>query len=128
MGVGVDIVKIERFKKYEGQADSRFMQRVFTARERERLAEKKAQSIAGLFAAKEAVAKALGTGFSGFSPCDIEILHKENGAPYAVLHKGAKKTARRIVKRARRFCVKISISHTETDAIAYAIIGVVQFP
>jgi holo-[acyl-carrier protein] synthase len=112
-GVGVDIVKIERFEKFS--QDSAFMMRVFTEREREYLCEKKAQSVAGAFAAKEAVAKALGTGFSSFSPADIEILHKKNGAPYAVLHNNAKK----ILRRAR---VKISISHTDTDAVAFAVI------
>jgi len=120
LGVGVDIIEIERLK----DVTDRFMQRVFTELEREYFSGKNVQTVAGVFAAKEAVAKALGTGFRGFWPTDIEILHKKNGAPYAVLHNGAKKTAKRISIRARRFSVKISISHNETDAIAYAIIEV----
>jgi holo-[acyl-carrier protein] synthase len=116
LGVGVDIVKVERFEKIAPA----FMQRVFTEREREYLCGKAVQSIAGIFAAKEAVAKALGTGFLGFSPADVEILHRKNGVPFAVLHNGAKKIARRISKR--RFSIKISISHTATDAIAFVII------
>lgn len=127
IGVGVDIVKIERFENLTPH----FMRRVFTEREREYLSGRKAQSIAGIFAAKEAIAKALGTGFVGFSPCDIEILHKQNGAPYAILHNAAKKTAKsttsnsvpQYTKRSRRFSLKISISHTNTDAIAYAVIS-----
>jgi holo-[acyl-carrier protein] synthase len=116
--VGVDIVKVARFEKFADAPQDAFMKRVFTERELEYLAGRSAQSIAGMFAAKEAIAKALGTGFRGFEPRDIEILHKENGRPYAALHNGAKKTARR--KRSRRFCVHISISHTATDAVAYA--------
>jgi phosphopantetheine--protein transferase-like protein len=103
-GVGVDIVKVERFENIS----ERFFERVFTTREREYLAGKNAQSCAGIFAAKEAVAKALGTGFVGISPSDIEILHNENGAPYVNFDCGKK--------------IHISISHTATDAIAFAVI------
>jgi holo-[acyl-carrier protein] synthase len=125
IGVGVDIVKIKRFEKYVSPLfSSPFMRRVFTVREIEYLNSKKTQSIAGVFAAKEAVAKAMGTGFCGFFPNEIEILHKKNGRPYVVLHKNAKKTAKRFSKRSRRFCVHLSISHSETDAVAYAVIEV----
>jgi holo-[acyl-carrier protein] synthase len=57
----------------------------------------------------------MGTGFIDFSPADIEILHKKNGRPYVVLHNDAKKMA-------RRTHVHISISHSDTDAIAYAVV------
>ena len=87
IGTGVDIVKVERF---HGQQSMRFLQRVFSANEQAYLATKGAESMAGLFAAKEAVAKALGTGFSGFFPCDIEIMHKKSGKPYVRLHGRAK--------------------------------------
>ena len=120
-GVGVDIVKAERFEKIS----DRFCEKVFTPRECEYLAGKPAESAAGIFAAKEAVAKALGTGFSGFFPRDIEILHENSGKPYVVLYgnakKIAKKTARCGGRRGRRVCIHISISHTKTDAIAYAV-------
>ncbi|MCL2456731.1 MAG: holo-ACP synthase [Defluviitaleaceae bacterium] len=129
-GVGVDIVKIKRFENIS----EAFLSRVFTAREREYITracrEKNfcssqnfhhenshfntkinIQSAAGIFAAKEAVAKAFGTGFRGFSPQDVEILHKENGKPYVVFH-----------KKPRRLKIQISISHTDSDAIAFAVI------
>ncbi|MCL1843716.1 MAG: holo-ACP synthase [Defluviitaleaceae bacterium] len=111
LGVGVDIVKVNRFEK----VSERFMARVFTMREREYLANKNLPSVAGIFAAKEAVAKALGTGFSGFSPNEVEILHDNAGKPYVELHCNAKKTA------GNNTAVHISISHTATDAIAYAV-------
>ncbi|MCL1882748.1 MAG: holo-ACP synthase, partial [Defluviitaleaceae bacterium] len=96
-GIGVDIVKIDRFE------NNHFIKHVFTEREREYFSKKNTQTIAGIFAAKEAVAKAMGTGFSGFFPIDIEILHKESGKPFVVLHNKAKKTMRRLLKRPHRF-------------------------
>ncbi|MCL2355763.1 MAG: holo-ACP synthase [Defluviitaleaceae bacterium] len=103
-GVGVDIVKIARFEDCVEKEKSPFMRRVFTEREREYI--KSAQNAAGIFAAKEAVVKALGTGFRKISPQDVEILHEESGKPY-VIFGGA--------------TVHISISHTDTDAIAFAV-------
>jgi len=118
-GVGVDIVKVERFIN----VSESFCEKIFTMREREYLHKKTAESMAGLFAAKEAVAKALGTGFSGFFPRDIEILHKAGGQPYVVLHGNAKRVAKKMAASVRRLRVCISISHTKTDAIAYACLA-----
>jgi len=58
--------------------------------------------------------KALGTGFRGFWPCDIEITHDEFGKPHVILHGAVKKAAGTAI-------VHISISHNETDAIAFAV-------
>jgi len=113
-GIGVDIVKIERFA---GKNHSRrFMWRIFTPQEQEYLKNKGVQSMAGLFSAKEAVAKALGTGFKGFWPRDIEIIHDDFGRPQVVLH-GAARTASVL----SQICV--SISHNDTDAVAFAVIS-----
>jgi len=120
IGTGVDIVKVERFNT---EQSPRFIQRVFSVREQAYLATKGAESMAGLFAAKEAVAKAIGTGFTGFFPCDIEVLHDENGKPYVVLHG----TAEEVIKKAtfsRCFSIHISISHSATDAIAFAVLEI----
>lgn len=131
IGVGVDIVKVARF--HTPQA-TRFMQRVFSVREQEYIASKgekgRAQTMAGLFAAKEAVAKTLGTGFGGFSPCDIEILRTKNGKPYVKLHSLAVRAFKKSVDAKisstengkRYFSVQVSISHTATDAIAFAVL------
>ena len=110
IGTGVDIVKIERFAKKQ---NPRFMERVFSSRERAYIAKKGIQTMAGLFAAKEAVAKALGTGFSGFYPKDIEILHTPKGKPVVKLHGQA--------RRGRCIHISVSISHTATDAVAFAV-------
>ena len=71
--IGIDIVEISRIEK-SVQRDS-FLKRVFT--ENEIANAENAQSLAGIFAAKEAYFKALGTGIT-FPLTDIEILHNEN--------------------------------------------------
>ena len=114
-GLGIDIVDISRFDKHRGNLDSRFCKKVFTDGERDYLSRKGKASMAGLFAAKEAVAKALGTGFKGFWPKDIEIRHNPRGAPYAVLHGKASEIAENAE-------IMLSISHTKTSAAAAAAI------
>jgi holo-[acyl-carrier protein] synthase len=114
VGIGTDIIKIARFTRMTPH----FMARVFTAGERAYLLGKTPASAAGLFAAKEAVAKALGTGFRGFWPCDIEILHDAQGKPHVKLHNKAAKIAKRLARG--RYRVWVSISHTDTDAMAFA--------
>ena len=94
LGVGTDLCEIARMQK--AMENPRFLPRVCTSAERERLAplcpERRAERLAGLFAAKEAIAKALGTGFVGFGFADIEILPEENGRPTARLTGGAAAT------------------------------------
>ena len=122
LGIGIDIVEIERFRPA-------ISARIFSENEREYLQGKHAESMAGLFAAKEAVVKALGTGFKGFWPCDIEIAHDNAGKPYVILHGEAKTIAKKILKNAtknprqrKRLCIDISISHNATTAIAVAVV------
>lgn len=75
--VGTDIVKISRIEK-SIKSDS-FLQRVFTEQEREYC--KRTESYAGIFAAKEAYFKAVGTGITQ-SLTGVEILHDDKGKPY----------------------------------------------
>lgn len=115
-GIGCDIIKIERIEKL--MLNTRFARKVFTSAEQVYISTKSIQSTAGLWAAKEAVSKALGMGFVGFSMRDIEILHDENGKPYVELHEGAQ-------KRFEELCGKklhVSISHENDTALAVAII------
>jgi len=125
IGIGTDIIKTARF---EGMTE-RFIARVFTPNERAYLLAKSHVSAAGLFAAKEAIAKALGTGFRGFWPDQIEICHDDLGKPYVILHKEAALTAKKLAKRKRRFyrgyLISLSISHTDTDAVAFAVISAI---
>ena len=113
IGTGVDIVKIKRFAEIANR--SVFMEKIFTAGEREYLKTRNPESTAGLFAAKEAVVKAMGTGFSGFFPRDIEVVHDERGKPGIVLHDAARAVCAENVK------IHVSISHSSEDAVAFAV-------
>lgn len=114
IGIGTDVIEIERVKR--AAANSRFMERFFTEGEREYLLSRKAESIAGYFSAKEAVVKAIGTGFSGFKWKDIEIV-KNNSVPGVLLHGNALKIAR---ERGIRV-IHLSISHSREYAVATAV-------
>ncbi len=117
-GNGVDIIEINRFEKII-KDKPRFLTRFFTERENElfRMKSMKAETIAGNFAVKEAVSKALGTGVRGFNLVDIEVLRNEMGAPYVVLHNGAAKLAdERGIND-----LMVSISHSDQNAIAFVI-------
>ena len=119
LGTGIDVIEVERVQK--AAAKEGFLQRVFTEGERAFFEQMKGdpQSIAGTFAAKESVSKALGTGLAqGVEFKDIEICHENGGAPFARLHGGA---AARLTKMGGKR-VHISISHIKTIAVAQAVI------
>lgn len=115
-GIGCDIVCVSRIT--ELVADQRFINKVYTAYEQNYISEQGTQSAAGLWAAKEAISKALGTGLAGFNIKDIEVRHNEEGAPQIALYNGAKKRSELIgVEK-----VHISISHDKEQALAFAVI------
>jgi|LSQX01.1.fsa_nt_gb holo-[acyl-carrier protein] synthase len=116
LGLGVDIVETARVAR--ALTRERFRQRVFSGAERAQLAEKDPQSWAGRFAAKEAVMKALGTGWgSGVGFAQIEILTVESGRPVVKL------TGRALeVSRAMGIGeILVSISHSRDYAVASAL-------
>lgn len=115
-GIGCDFVNIARIERAISKA--RFMEKAFTPSEQFYLQSKGNQSAAGIWAAKEAISKALGTGFVGFTLTDIEIGHNENGQPYVMLHNGAKGRIQQL--KAKQICV--SISHEQDMAMAFAVI------
>lgn len=114
IGVGTDLVEIQRMKR-ACERDS-FMAYTFTEQER-RQARESISSLAGDFAVKEAVAKALGTGSRGFGPKAIEALRDELGKPYVKLYDGAAKRARELGIRE----IQVSISNTREHALAFAV-------
>jgi len=119
IGIGIDIIEVARVQKASEKEG--FRARVFSARELEAFASRgnATQSMAGAFAAKEAVAKALGTGIGGDAALnDIEILHDDFGAPYAELSGAARSTMERMGGRR----LHISISHIKETAVAEAIL------
>jgi len=111
---GVDIVEIERFDEQSPEIRNRFFRRVFTARELALI--KTNASAAGRFAAKEAVAKALGCGIGAVSWQDIEILSSAAGEPTLILHE----TAQTIADDLQLQSWSVSISHSRSHAIAFA--------
>ncbi len=121
LGVGVDIVEIYRIKKAIERNDN-FINKLFNTEEIEYFNSRnlRPEFIAGRFAAKEAVAKALGTGFRGFNFKDILIDRTSLGKPFVKLNGKALLIAKELTKEDYR--VSLSISHGEESAIACAII------
>jgi holo-[acyl-carrier protein] synthase len=120
-GIGVDIIEISRIKRAI-ERNANFINKMFSKNEIEYLKSRnmRAESVAGRFAAKEAVAKALGTGFRGFDFKDIEIDITTLGKPIVLLKGKAKK----MDKRWGKYKIHLSISHSRENAIAYAILEV----
>lgn len=121
IGVGIDIIEIDRI---EGAVkhNKNFLHKLFTEKEVEYFNAHgyKIESIAGAFAAKEAISKALGTGFRGFGFKDIEILKDNKGKPEVILFNKAKALA----ESYGNYKVHLSISHNKSNAIAYAVMEV----
>lgn len=118
LGVGTDIIEIDRIREVIERTPS-FLSKAFTENEIELFKTKgmRVETIAGNFAAKEALSKALGTGFRGYKLKDFEILRDELGKPIVNLSKEARdKTSDRILN------INISISHSKDNAIAFVII------
>ena len=117
IGIGTDIIEINRIERAIN-SNKNFIKKVFTEKEIEMFNKRNMRSevIAGNFAAKEAISKALGTGIKGFSLVDIAILRDEFGKPIAHLSNVIEK----IINKEYR--LNISISHNKTSAIAFAIL------
>ena len=91
---GIDLLEVERIKKIYLNYENKFLNKIFTNTEIKQIKKNKKiyYKIAGKFSAKEAVAKAMGTGFSdGIKIKDIEIINLKNGKPTIKLHGKAKK-------------------------------------
>lgn len=121
VGLGVDIVEIARMRKILARTES-FAEKVFSEAERAYCDGKTAPEVhyATRFAAKEAVVKALGTGFSeGIGVRDIEVRRTSKGRPYVVLTGRAREVARE--RGVREIPISLSYTHTEAVACAMAI-------
>ncbi len=119
VGLGMDIVEIARMRTILQRTPS-FRTRVFSEDERAYCDATAAPEVhyATRFAAKEAVVKALGTGFSqGIGVRDIEVRRNAKGRPYVVLSGRAKEVAREQGVRE----LPLSLSYTHTDAVACAM-------
>ena len=121
VGLGVDIVEIDRMRRILARTPS-FREKVFSEAERAYCdaTANPAVHYATRFAAKEAVVKALGTGFSeGVGVRDIEVRRTAKGRPYAVLTGRAWEIAR--AQGVRELPISLSYTHSEAVACALAI-------
>lgn len=120
LGIGIDVCSVPRMERAVARAH--FYTRVFLEGERAYLEQRgrtAPQSAAAMFAAKEAVAKALGTGFAGgVMPWCIEVTHAESGAPGILLH-GAAQDRLDGLGGGR---VLLSLTHEGDMAMAFAVI------
>lgn len=121
LGHGIDLVDTARIARLLSEHDDRFLDRVFTAGERgycEDGGKNRLQRYAARFAAKEAVLKVLGTGWSGgIAWTDVEVLKDPGGRPCVALHGEAAAIAKRLgIERWH-----LSLSHLPDHALASAI-------
>ena len=118
-GIGTDVLEISRIKSAVERNGERFLNRVFTPAEQAYclIQRDPYPGLAARFAAKEAVVKALGTGFRGLSWTDVEVNKHSGGAPGVVLH-GA---ACRFAQDQGITEIKLSISHSRQMAVAFAV-------
>jgi len=119
IGIGIDVVEIQRIEK--AIQTPAFLARVFTEQEQaycEKRGRQRAASYAARFAGKEAVLKALGTGFSGGTWQDIEILSGKQGQPQVVLRGHFAEVA----KQLKVSKVHISLTHAQLYAAAQALL------
>ncbi|MBI3442690.1 MAG: holo-ACP synthase [Candidatus Sungbacteria bacterium] len=106
--IGIDLVDVSRFRRFSRNPRHAFLKKVFSAREILYCFQYKKPSIhlAGIFAAKEAASKALGT--ARFPFAELEIRHAKDGTPH-------------VWKNGRKLPVRVSIAHTRTMAAAVAM-------
>lgn len=122
IGLGFDLVEIQRMEKLMEDKDSLFLQKLLTVKELEQLAQysgthRRAEWVAGRFAAKEALFKALGTGIGGTpGVLDVEILANPSGRPILIVSPLFENHLK------QEAAYQLSITHTETTAGAVVII------
>lgn len=113
---GIDIIEISRMDQINPAIRQRFIARVYTQAEIDQAGDR-SDALTGLFAAKEAVSKALGTGIGTVHWQDIEILHLPTGQPTVKLYRNAK-----IVADEKGLNTwSVSISHDRDKVVAMAV-------
>ena len=121
LGMGLDLVSVERFRRFLQRRGERALQRLFTPGERKycRGHVDPAQSLAARFAAKEALFKALGTGMGpGGGWHDVEVTRLASGKPELLLHGRAAELATELRVRA----IHLSLSHSGDTAGAVVVL------
>ena len=121
IGIGVDLVEIDRFRKVIERLKDRFILRIFTPEE-QRFCSQHRDAVphyAVRFAAKEALFKALGTGWAkGVTWLDVEVLRERQDAPTIVLHGEAQRLCAAMGSQK----VHLSLTHSDNWAIAMVVL------
>ncbi len=119
IGIGTDIIEISRIESSIKKYGERFLKRIFTDREiqySEQFNENKYLHYAARFSAKESFSKAIGTGITkGFKFSEIGVKNLTSGEPTIELFGG-------LSKKWGNYNIKISLSHSDNNAIAFLII------
>ena len=116
IATGVDLIEIDRIVEVIARHGNHYLQRIYTPAELEQCG-KRAESLAGRFAAKEAVVKALGSGIGDITWKEIEILGDENNAPKLTLNGAAKQRADSLGLTSW----SVSISHSQSHSVAFVV-------
>ncbi len=117
-GIGVDIIEIERIKKSMGELGDTFLQKIFTSNEIAYCNSKPnaVQHFAARFAAKEALSKAVATGWAGeFRWKDVEVMNESSGKPLLTLHGSMKELL-------SQCSVFVSLSHSDNHVVAMVVL------
>jgi len=118
LGIGIDTIEIDRFASALKRQGFRFLKRLFTERElrncSDNLSQHEITRFAARFSAKEAITKALGTGFRGIDWHDIEIFNNDLGKPEVFL-------SEKLKARFDTPHLVLSISHSKTQVVAFCL-------
>jgi holo-[acyl-carrier protein] synthase len=136
IGTGSDIMDIRRIEKTLARFGERFEKRIFTQAERDKAGSRAkagiktvASTYAKRFAAKEACAKALGTGLNnGVTWHDMEVINQPGGAPTIVLHGGAAARLKSLAPRRSHITIHVSLTDEYPYALAHVIISADLIP
>lgn len=119
IGIGMDLVEVERIKNAIEKYGDRFKNRIYTEREieySEQFGDNQYLHYAARFAAKEAFSKAIGTGITkGFKFKEIGVGNEKNGKPFVVLAGG-------LAEKWGDCSSQISLSHTDSNAAAFIVL------
>jgi holo-[acyl-carrier protein] synthase len=121
LGIGIDLVRIDRMREVIARWDERFVRRVFTEGEIAYCRSRRdpVPHFAARFAAKEAATKALGTGLSlGVRWRDLEVCRERGQAPHLVLHGRAREL---VLARGGRHML-LALTHDGDYAVAHAML------
>lgn len=116
LATGIDLIEISRIEEAIARHGQHYLERIYTPAELEQCGGRR-ESLAGRFAAKEAVAKALGCGIGDIAWKEIEVLGDEQHAPMLTLHGAAKQRADDL----RLTVWSVSISHSQSHSVALAV-------